>query len=32
VRGAMFDLLLGGAVAAGIAGYLLFALLYPEKL
>ncbi len=29
---AMFDLILGGAVAAGIAVYLVYALLYPEKL
>jgi len=28
----MLDLILGGVVAAGIAGYLLYALLYPEKL
>jgi len=28
----MFDLILGGAVAAGIAIYLVYALLYPEKL
>jgi len=28
----MFDLILGGAVAAAIAVYLLYALLYPERL
>jgi len=28
----MLDLVLGGAVALLIAGYLVFALLYPEKL
>jgi K+-transporting ATPase KdpF subunit len=29
---AMLDLILGGVVAAGIALYLLYALLYPERL
>jgi K+-transporting ATPase KdpF subunit len=28
----MLDLILGGAVAAGLALYLLYALLHPEKL
>jgi K+-transporting ATPase KdpF subunit len=28
----MFDLVLGGVVAAAIAVYLVYALLYPEKL
>jgi len=28
----MLDLILGGAVSAGIAIYLVYALLYPEKL
>jgi len=28
----MLDLVLGAIVAGGIAAYLLFALLYPEKL
>jgi len=28
----MFDLILGGIVAAFLVLYLLFALLYPEKL
>jgi len=28
----MLDLILGGVVAAGIAAYLVYALLYPEKL
>jgi len=28
----MLDLILGGAVSAGIAVYLVYALLYPEKL
>jgi K+-transporting ATPase KdpF subunit len=32
VRLDMFDLILGAAVAAGIAVYLIYALLYPEKL
>jgi K+-transporting ATPase KdpF subunit len=32
VRLAMFDLILGGIVAAAIALYLVYALLYPEKL
>lgn len=29
---AMFDLILGGVVAAGLGVYLVYALLYPEKL
>jgi K+-transporting ATPase KdpF subunit len=29
---AMLDLILGGAVAAAIGIYLVYALLYPEKL
>ncbi|MFA5899739.1 MAG: K(+)-transporting ATPase subunit F [Hyphomicrobium sp.] len=29
---AMLDLVLGAIVAAGIGAYLVFALLYPEKL
>jgi K+-transporting ATPase KdpF subunit len=32
VRLTMLDLVLGGGVAAFIALYLLYALLYPEKL
>jgi K+-transporting ATPase KdpF subunit len=32
VRPIMLDLILGGAVSAGIAVYLVYALLYPEKL
>jgi len=28
----MLDLILGGVVSAGIAIYLVYALLYPEKL
>jgi len=28
----MLDLILGGAVSVGIAIYLVYALLYPEKL
>jgi K+-transporting ATPase KdpF subunit len=32
VRPSMLDLILGGAVAAVIALYLVYALLYPEKL
>jgi K+-transporting ATPase KdpF subunit len=32
VRATMLDLILGGAVAAFIGLYLLYALLYPEKL
>jgi K+-transporting ATPase KdpF subunit len=32
VRGPMFDLILGAIVAAGLAGYLVYALLHPEKL
>jgi K+-transporting ATPase KdpF subunit len=32
VRPAMFDLILGGIVAAALALYLVYALLYPEKL
>jgi K+-transporting ATPase KdpF subunit len=32
VRAVMFDLILGGIVAAGIFLYLAYALLYPEKL
>jgi len=28
----MFDLILGGVVAAGLALYLFYALLHPEKL
>jgi K+-transporting ATPase KdpF subunit len=32
VRDAMLDLVLGGAVAASIGLYLLYALLFPEKL
>jgi K+-transporting ATPase KdpF subunit len=32
VRAPMFDLILGGVVAAGLALYLVYALLYPEKL
>jgi K+-transporting ATPase KdpF subunit len=32
VRPDMLDLILGGAVAAAIALYLVYALLYPEKL
>jgi K+-transporting ATPase KdpF subunit len=32
VRAAMIDLVLGGMVAAGLGLYLLYALLYPEKL
>jgi K+-transporting ATPase KdpF subunit len=32
VRRAMFDLILGAIVAAGLGLYLFYALLYPEKL
>jgi K+-transporting ATPase KdpF subunit len=32
VRPSMLDLILGGAVAIAIAVYLVYALLYPEKL
>jgi K+-transporting ATPase KdpF subunit len=32
VRPAMFDLVLGAIVAAGLAVYLVYALLHPEKL
>jgi K+-transporting ATPase KdpF subunit len=32
VRRAMLDLVLGAIVAAGLAGYLVYALLHPEKL
>jgi K+-transporting ATPase KdpF subunit len=32
VRPAMLDLVLGGVVAAAIGIYLVYALLYPEKL
>jgi K+-transporting ATPase KdpF subunit len=32
VRPAMLDLILGGIVAAGLALYLFYALLHPEKL
>jgi K+-transporting ATPase KdpF subunit len=32
LRRAMLDLILGGFVAAAIAAYLVYALLYPEKL
>jgi K+-transporting ATPase KdpF subunit len=32
VRAVMLDLILGGVVAAGIGLYLVYALLYPEKL
>jgi len=28
----MLDLILGGVVAVGVAAYLVYALLYPEKL
>jgi K+-transporting ATPase KdpF subunit len=31
VRLAMFDLVLGAIVAAGLAVYLVYALLHPEK-
>jgi K+-transporting ATPase KdpF subunit len=32
VRRTMLDLILGAIVAAGIGGYLVYALLYPEEL
>jgi K+-transporting ATPase KdpF subunit len=32
VRTIMFELILGGVVAAGLGIYLVYALLYPEKL